>query len=87
MEYVAERHVCSVAEVAEWFLFLIFVVRMPLCLMIDTKCTVMAMAAWMLPLQVTARLGGQWNDTNSMLLFVAQFLAVKKALELVQSGA
>jgi hypothetical protein len=47
----------------------------------------MAMAAWMLPLQVTARLGGQWNDTNSMLLFVAQFLAVKKALELVQSGA
>ncbi len=60
---------------------------MPLCLMIDTKCTVMAMAAWTLPLQVTARRAGQRNEKNSMLLFVAQFLPVKRALELVQSRA
>jgi len=71
----------------ELFLFLIFVARMPLCLMFDNKCAVMAMVAWTLPLQVTARHGGQWNKNNSMLLFVAQFLAVKRALELAQSRA
>lgn len=55
--------------------------------MFDNKCAVMAMVAWTLPLQVTARRGGQWNKNNSMLLFVAQFLAVKRALELAQSRA